>query len=67
MLKESMISTIGGDAYKLVVKSDKLKIQINDSTTVDVKSSFSADAVTLSFQLPEDANKIRLSGIVEGE
>jgi imidazolonepropionase-like amidohydrolase len=56
----------GGDAYKLVVKSDKLKIQINDSTTVEVKSSFSADAVTLSFQLPKDANKIRLSGITEG-
>ena len=57
----------GGKAYNLLVKEGKLKIQFDDTTAVDVKSTFSADALTLSFQLPEDTNKIRLSGIIEGD
>ena len=54
--------------YNLRV-SDKaeMKIVINDSTSVKIKSSIHKNIVSLTFSLPGDENKLRLSGLIEDE
>ena len=59
--------TVNGTTYKMEVSgkpgSQKAKIIVNDSTSIDIKGKFSKDLVTMSF--PEEAKSkenIRLSG-----
>jgi imidazolonepropionase-like amidohydrolase len=57
---------VGSERYNLVV-NNKMKIEINDSTSIDVKHDYSKDLITLSFSpSKEESRKIRLSGIVDG-
>lgn len=62
--------SLNGQNYNLEVSgepgSQKAKIKINDSTSVDVTSSFSKDLVTLSFKLPKQTGSVRLTGWTEG-
>lgn len=54
---------VGDQNYKLVVDG-KMKIEVNDSTSIDVKHNFSKGLITLSFPPDKKESKvIRLSGI----
>ena len=56
---------VGDQNFKLVVK-DKMKIEVNDSTNIDVKHKYSKGLITLSFSPQKDEPKIiRLSGAVD--
>lgn len=58
---------IDGKTFDLVVgEKENVEIILNDTTKIKVKSTFSNDAVTLAFSLPDQKEKIRLSGITEG-
>lgn len=46
--------------------SHKAKVKVNDTTSVDVTSTFGNDLITLSFKLPKETGSIRLSGWSEG-
>lgn len=62
--------SLNGQSYNLEVSGDpgsqKAKIKINDSTSVDVTSTFSKDLVTLSFKLPKQTGSVRLTGWTDG-
>ena len=59
---------VGRDSYKLVVSDkNKMKIEVNDSTSVDVKSTISNGLITLTFSpSKKESNRYRLSGTAEG-
>jgi len=63
--------TINGESYNMKVtgdaKSPKAKIIVNDSTDLKIKSKFSEELISLSFQPSKDeTDKIRLSGWTDG-
>ncbi len=63
--------TINGQTYNMEVTGEaggnKAKINVNDTTSIDVNSSFENDLVTLSFKPAKQAKgNIRLSGWSEG-
>ena len=63
--------TIDGKTYQMEVsgeaKSPKAKIIVNDTTDIKIKSKFSKELITLSFQPEKEAKgKIRLSGWTNG-
>ncbi len=56
---------VGGQQYSLVV-DNKMKIEVNDSTEIDVKHNYSKGLISLSFSpSKEETRKVRLSGVVE--
>ena len=58
---------VGSQIFKLVVE-DKMKIEINDSTKLDVKHNYSKGLITLSFSPSKEETKIlRLSGTVNND
>lgn len=57
---------IEDNTYSLIAQKDKFQIEINDTTKVKVKSNVTGKAVSLSFQLPDNKHKIRLSGVLDG-
>lgn len=58
---------VGSQRYNLVVDT-KMKIEINDSTSMDVKHEYAKGLITLSFSPDkEESRKIRLSGVVDGD
>lgn len=63
---------IGSNTYEVEVTgkpgSHKTKLIVDDSTTLDIKSDFSDDLLTLNFKPEKSATEnIRLSGWVEGD
>jgi len=55
---------VGNQSYKLIVQN-KMKIEVNDSTNIDVKHSYSKGLITLSFPPNKEEKKLlRLSGTV---
>ena len=63
---------INGESYNMKVtgdaKSPKAKIIVNDSTDLKIKSKFSEELISLSFQPSKDeTGKIRLSGWTDGD
>ncbi|MBT8220465.1 MAG: amidohydrolase family protein, partial [Bacteroidia bacterium] len=59
--------TIGRDAYEMEISgkpgSHKSKLVVNDSTSVDIKSSFDKDLITFGIKTSkDDKDAIRLSG-----
>lgn len=61
---------VGSTAYRLLVKGKpeqpEMTIQVNDSTSIKVKHTFSNGQITLSFEPAKGQARIRLSGAVEG-
>ena len=60
---------VGNENHKLVVgKDSKMKIEVNDSTKIDVKHSYSNGNISLSFAPSKEETKVyRLSGAVDGK
>jgi imidazolonepropionase-like amidohydrolase len=57
---------VDGNTYDLSVSEEgEMEISINDTTSVKIKSSTNNDMVTLAFNLPDQKNKMRLSGVIE--
>jgi imidazolonepropionase-like amidohydrolase len=55
---------VGDQTFKLIVK-DKMQIEVNDSTNLDVKHEYSKGLITLSFPPQKEETKVlRLSGTV---
>ncbi len=53
---------VGDQQFKLVVK-DKMKIEVNDSTNIDIKHNYSKGLISLSFSPTKEETKVlRLSG-----
>jgi len=70
-LKGTWKLSVGDSTYtlKATEKDGKttLTLQLTDTTTAKVKHSLEAPRLTLSFQLPGQEGKVRLSGIVRPE
>ncbi len=59
---------VGNDTYNLVVDDgNKMKIEVNDSTNIDVTSKLSNGLITLTFPPSKEETKLfRLSGVTDG-
>ncbi len=57
---------VGDRQFAVTIKGEpgkqKARIVINDSTKIDLKTKFSQNLLTASFQLPKEKGSIRLSG-----
>lgn len=46
--------------------SQKAKVKVNDTTSVDATTTFGKDLITMSFKLPKQTGSVRLTGWTEG-
>lgn len=63
--------TVGSDSFDMNIKGEpgkyKFSIEINDSTSIDVKVTMKEDLITLTYKPQDEKNEVRLSGWKEGK
>jgi imidazolonepropionase-like amidohydrolase len=62
---------VGTSSYELHLKGDvekpKMSIKVDDTTSIDVKYSYSKGSVSMTFSPEKEEGKVRLSGAMDGK